>query len=73
MGRDYDVLLHRHGMKISVAVSAHKFQLSSQAKNIVNYLRLLHRIIAPGGVWINLGGSSRRECPLCAFILSAEL
>ncbi|KIM41212.1 hypothetical protein M413DRAFT_27609 [Hebeloma cylindrosporum] len=25
------------------------------AKNIVNYLRLLHRILAPGGVWINLG------------------
>ncbi|KAK7460430.1 hypothetical protein VKT23_009149 [Stygiomarasmius scandens] len=25
------------------------------AKNIVNYLRLIHRILAPGGVWINLG------------------
>ncbi|KAI6100907.1 N2227-domain-containing protein [Pisolithus croceorrhizus] len=25
------------------------------AKNIVNYLRVLHRILAPGGVWINLG------------------
>ncbi|KAF9484269.1 N2227-domain-containing protein [Pholiota conissans] len=25
------------------------------AKNIVNYLRILHRILAPGGVWINLG------------------
>jgi carnosine N-methyltransferase len=26
-----------------------------QAKNIVNYLRVIHRILAPGGVWINLG------------------
>ncbi|KAF7309952.1 N2227 domain-containing protein [Mycena indigotica] len=25
------------------------------AKNIVNYLRILHAILAPGGVWINLG------------------
>ncbi|KAI5996047.1 N2227-domain-containing protein [Pisolithus marmoratus] len=25
------------------------------AKNVVNYLRILHRILAPGGVWINLG------------------
>ncbi|KAL4061973.1 N2227-like protein-domain-containing protein [Scleroderma yunnanense] len=25
------------------------------AKNIVNYLRVLHRVLAPGGVWINLG------------------
>ncbi|KAF8965818.1 N2227-like protein-domain-containing protein [Flammula alnicola] len=25
------------------------------AKNIVNYLRIIHRILAPGGVWINLG------------------
>ncbi|KAF8513215.1 N2227-domain-containing protein [Gautieria morchelliformis] len=25
------------------------------AKNIVNYLRILHRILAPGGIWINLG------------------
>ncbi|KAF8546785.1 hypothetical protein OG21DRAFT_1490828 [Imleria badia] len=23
--------------------------------NIVNYLRVIHRILAPGGVWINLG------------------
>ena len=27
----------------------------AQAKNIVNYLRIIHRILAPGGVWINLG------------------
>ncbi|KAF9078658.1 N2227-like protein [Rhodocollybia butyracea] len=25
------------------------------AKNIVNYLRIIHNILAPGGVWINLG------------------
>ncbi|KAK0447258.1 N2227-like protein-domain-containing protein [Armillaria borealis] len=25
------------------------------AKNIVNYMRIIHRILAPGGVWINLG------------------
>ncbi|THH19544.1 hypothetical protein EW146_g1640 [Bondarzewia mesenterica] len=25
------------------------------AKNIVNYLRILHKILAPGGVWVNLG------------------
>jgi len=25
------------------------------AKNIVNYLRIIHRILAPGGIWINLG------------------
>jgi len=25
------------------------------AKNIVNYLRIIHRILKPGGVWINLG------------------
>ncbi|KAF4576216.1 hypothetical protein EYR40_000455 [Pleurotus pulmonarius] len=25
------------------------------AKNVVNYLRIIHQILAPGGVWINLG------------------
>ncbi|KAJ8517718.1 hypothetical protein ONZ45_g5124 [Pleurotus djamor] len=25
------------------------------AKNVVNYLRVIHKILAPGGVWINLG------------------
>ncbi|VDC05234.1 unnamed protein product [Peniophora sp. CBMAI 1063] len=25
------------------------------AKNIVNYLRIMHKILAPGGVWINIG------------------
>ena len=29
-----------------------------QAKNIVNYLRIIHRILAHGGVWINLGMES---------------
>ncbi|KAF5350512.1 hypothetical protein D9756_008538 [Leucocoprinus leucothites] len=28
------------------------------AKNIVNYLRIIHKILAPGGVWINLGPST---------------
>lgn len=31
------------------------FDQRTQAKNIVNYLRIIHRILAPGGVWINLG------------------
>ena len=26
-----------------------------QAKNVVNYLRIVHRLLAPGGVWVNLG------------------
>ena len=26
-----------------------------QAKNLINYLRIIHRKLAPGGVWINLG------------------
>jgi len=25
------------------------------AKNIVNYLRIIHRILVPGGIWVNLG------------------
>ncbi|KAI0049625.1 N2227-domain-containing protein [Auriscalpium vulgare] len=25
------------------------------AKNIVNYLRIIHKILTPGGIWINLG------------------
>lgn len=41
-------------------VSAQYFAKSShptvfQAKNIVNYLRVIHKILARGGVWINLG------------------
>jgi carnosine N-methyltransferase len=30
-----------------------------QAKNIINYLRIIHRILAPGGVWINVGQGGR--------------
>lgn len=30
-----------------------------QAKNIINYLRIIHRILAPGGVWINIGRGGR--------------
>jgi N2227-like protein len=26
-----------------------------QAKNFIDYLRVIHHILAPGGVWINLG------------------
>ena len=33
----------------------HNFNRLIQAKNIVNYLRIIHHILAPGGVWINLG------------------
>ncbi|PFH48332.1 hypothetical protein AMATHDRAFT_5912 [Amanita thiersii Skay4041] len=25
------------------------------AKNVVNYLRIIHKLLAPGGVWVNLG------------------
>lgn len=34
-----------------------------QAKNIVNYLRIVHKILAPGGVWINLGKSYNEREP----------
>lgn len=27
----------------------------AQAKNIVNYLEVIHRILKPEGIWINLG------------------
>jgi hypothetical protein len=39
---------------LSTAVHLHSYAID-QAKNIVNYLRIFHRILAPGGVWINLG------------------
>lgn len=35
-----------------------------QAKNIVSYLRIIHRILTPGGVWINMGESSLVFCIL---------
>ncbi|KAM6501500.1 N2227 domain containing protein [Amanita muscaria] len=25
------------------------------AKNVINYLRIIHKILSPGGIWINLG------------------
>lgn len=28
---------------------------TSKAKDIVNYLSIIHRILAPGGIWINAG------------------
>jgi carnosine N-methyltransferase len=31
---------------------------STKAKNVINYLRIIHKILAPGGVWINLGALS---------------
>jgi carnosine N-methyltransferase len=31
----------------------------TQAKNIASYLRIIHSILAPGGVWINMGTSRR--------------
>lgn len=67
MGRCPHLLLHRHGEyasfgpqgRVSVAVAL-KLTLTTQAKNIINYLRIIHRILAPGGVWINLGKSHHR-------------
>jgi carnosine N-methyltransferase len=38
-------------------------QYYTQAKNIVNYLRIIHRILAHGGVWINLGMKSMSSIP----------
>jgi carnosine N-methyltransferase len=29
------------------------------AKNIISYLKTIHKILAPGGVWINLGEFSK--------------
>ena len=29
--------------------------LVQKAKNVINYLRIIKRKLAPGGVWINLG------------------
>lgn len=37
------------------SISTAPITIHIQAKNIVNYLRIIHRILAPGGVWINLG------------------
>jgi len=42
---------------LSCTMEPHSFYYT-QAKNILNYLRIIHRILAPGGVWINLGMES---------------
>ena len=58
MGRGADVFLHRHGEALSSLVldkGSTADTRFAQGKNIVNYLRIIHRILAPGGVWINLG------------------
>ena len=54
------MLLHRHSTLPDFISRSTQNNNSSnivtfQAKNIVNYLRIIHRILAPGGVWINLG------------------
>lgn len=56
MGCNTDVLFHRHSARSLLALwHARRSRYGTQAKNIVNYLRIIHRILAPGGVWINLG------------------
>ena len=55
MGCDNDLLFHWHGKPSLSPLFFITLIVWSQAKNIVNYLRILHRILAPGGVWINLG------------------
>ena len=56
MGRSADVFLHRYGERpLSRDIWSAVDTRFAQAKNIVNYLRIIHRILAPGGVWINLG------------------
>lgn len=47
-----------------------KLICSIQAKNVTNYLRVIHNILAPGGVWINLGKGPRSYILLC--ILSSS-
>ena len=58
MGRYRDLLLHRYRRSLSIALHLCSCAFD-QAKNIVNYLRIFHKILAPGGVWINLGLSHR--------------
>ena len=49
-----NVFLHRY-CKFSVCTLDSKPYKYAQAKNIINYLRIIHRKLARGGVWINLG------------------
>jgi hypothetical protein len=58
MGRCVDMFLHRHGTAQIIPdhfLPERPDIFWFQAKNIVNYLRIIHRILAPGGIWINLG------------------
>lgn len=57
MGRHINLLLHRYRTPRSLLSTKPSQQLDfmTQAKNIVNYLRIMHDKLAPGGVWINLG------------------
>lgn len=58
MGCHLDVFLHWYGKCTFLHVYLNGLTVRCRkAKNIVNYLRILHRILAPGGVWINLGKS----------------
>lgn len=54
MGRGAYLLFHRYRRHTSRA-RVHPPLTPQQAKNIVNYLRTIHRILTPGGVWINCG------------------
>ena len=54
MGRYRDLLLHRYRRSFSIALHLSSSAFG-QAKNVVNYLRIFQKILAPGGVWINLG------------------
>jgi carnosine N-methyltransferase len=38
--------------------------MHGQAKNVVNYMKIIHDILAPGGVWINLGSLAHLACLL---------
>jgi len=40
--------------RLSITIHLYSYRID-QAKNIVNYLRTFHKILVPGGVWINLG------------------
>lgn len=55
LGRHRHLLFHRHGKFLPPPHPLRIFIDTLQAKNIVNYLRIIHRKLAPGGVWINLG------------------